>query len=278
MSPTWNSSEPPPDPVRLGWRDWLRVILRAVPIVAILGLGLALMGLIRLLERPLFGVDRPWTPHITPVVCRMVLRIMGLTVRTEGTRLQGRGAIVANHATWLDIFVLNSRKTVYFVSKAEVAGWPGIGLLARATGTVFITRDPRAAKAQAAQLRERLLHGHRLLFFPEGTSTDGLRVLPFKTTLFAAFFDAEVVHEMRVQALSVVYHAPEGRDARFYGWWGDMDFGPSLVQVLATRHQGSVELVYHLPVRVDDYANRKSLAAHLETQVRDGHARCLDRD
>ena len=182
-----------------------------------------------------------------------------------------RGAVAANHSSWLDIFALNARKNVYFVSKSEVASWPGIGWLARATGTVFIQRDPRQVKAQVSEFEERLNHGHRLLFFPEGTSTDGIRVLPFKPALFAAFFSDALAHQMHMQAVTVLYHAPEGRDARFYGWWGDMGFGEHLIKVLAERKQGKVELIYHPPVRVDAFANRKSLASYLEAEVRGAH-------
>ena len=177
---------------------------------------------------------------------------------------------MANHASWLDIFVLNAAKRVYFVSKAEVARWPGIGWLARATGTLFIARDRRQAAAQVALFRERLQAGHKLLFFPEGTSTDGLQVLPFKPTLFAAFTDPALGPDLAIQPVSVAYHAPAGADPRFYGWWGDMAFGPHLLSTLTARRQGRVEVVYHPPIRVADHADRKALARAAETAVRGG--------
>jgi hypothetical protein len=80
--------------------------------------------------------------------------------------------------------------------------------------------------------------GHRLLFFPEGTSTDGRRVLPFKTTLFGAFFAHARRTPCAIQPVSVIYIAPAGEDARFYGWWGEMDFGPHLLKVLACSGPG----------------------------------------
>jgi 1-acyl-sn-glycerol-3-phosphate acyltransferase len=235
--------------------------------------GLLVLLLVRLVERPLCGVDRPVTPYITQGVCRAAFGILGIPLLVRGPRMKVRGAVVANHSSWLDIFALNARKNVYFVSKSEVASWPGIGWLARATGTVFIRRDPRDVKNQVALFEERLQHGHRLLFFPEGTSTDGIRVLPFKPTLFAPFFADTLVHDMHIQPVTVIYHPPEESDPRFYGWWGDMGFGEHLLKVLAQRKQGKVELVYHAPVRVDDFPNRKSLASHLETQVRSEHSR-----
>ncbi|MFW2544024.1 lysophospholipid acyltransferase family protein [Primorskyibacter sp. 2E107] len=266
---TWDGPPPPPQP-RFGMKNWALVVLRGVPMAFVVFGGLGLLLLVRMIERPLFGMDRPVTPWITLGVCRTVLALLGLRVETQGTFLRQPGAIVANHASWLDIFVLNSRKCVYFVSKAEVAGWPGIGWLARATGTVFIKRDRREARKQTEVFEERLMHGHKLLFFPEGTSTDGRRVLPFKTTLFAAFFSDKLRHEMHIQAVSVRYRAPEGAPEAFYGWWGEMDFGGSLLTMLGTPRHGMVRLIYHTPVRVDDFPNRKSLAAQVESQLRQG--------
>jgi 1-acyl-sn-glycerol-3-phosphate acyltransferase len=182
--------------------------------------------------------------------------------------MTGHGALVANHASWLDIFALNSRGPVYFVSKSEVARWPGIGLLARGTGTVFIDRDRRQARAQTNLFRERLAAGHRLLFFPEGTSTDGHRVLPFKTTLFAAFFDHSA--DLSIQPVSVAYHAPPGASPRHYGWWGEMPFTAHLLATLAAERQGGIGIVFHDPVRIADFPDRKALARHLEDRVRAG--------
>ncbi|MCK0148460.1 1-acyl-sn-glycerol-3-phosphate acyltransferase [Marivita sp. S6314] len=271
-TPTWDSHDPIETPP-ITPMGWVRVALRGTGLGTLVFGGLAVLLLIRLVERPIFGVDRPLTPYITQAVCRAAFVILGLPMLVRGPRMKVRGAVVANHSSWLDIFALNARKNVYFVSKSEVASWPGIGWLARATGTVFIRRDRRDAKAQLAVFEERLQHGHRLLFFPEGTSTDGARVLAFKPTLFAAFFSDNLMHDMHIQPVTVIYHPPEGEDPRFYGWWGDMGFGAHLIKVLAQSRQGKVELVYHPPVRVDAFPNRKSLASHLEAQVRGGHSR-----
>jgi 1-acyl-sn-glycerol-3-phosphate acyltransferase len=245
-------------------------VARAIPLVILVFGGLGLLLLIRLIERPLFGVRRPITPFITQVVCRTAFVLLGIKYSSQGTPLQGPGAVVANHASWLDIFALNARKRIYFVAKSEVAGWPGIGWLARATGTVFIKRDRSQVTAQIDVFKTRLAAGHRLLFFPEGTSTDGLQVLPFKPTLFGAFFDSEIKQTLQMQAVTVNYIAPKGTDARFYGWWGDMDFAPHLLSTLAAKRQGGVHVVYHSPVAVADYENRKALAKAMEDTVRAG--------
>ena len=251
-------------------RDWVRIVRRGLPIGILIFGGLIVLLLIRLIEVPLYGKRRCITPYITQFVCRNVLRIMGLRYDVRGKIMQGPGAVVANHISWLDIFSLNAAKRIYFVSKAEVAAWPGIGWLARATGTVFIKRDRRDALAQVGVFQTRLESGHKLLFFPEGTSTDGQQVVTFKPTLLAAFFAGGLRETMRIQAVTVVYHAAPDQDPRFYGWWGSMDFGPHLLTVLAAKHQGRVQVRYHAPVNVKDYSDRKALAADLEVKVRDG--------
>lgn len=268
VADTWHSAHIPPE--KIGWAGYLRIILRAIPLIILVFGGLALLLLVRLIERPVFGVRRPVTPYITQFVCRSAFFLLGMRYTSSGTPLRGAGAVVANHASWLDIFALNARKRIYFVAKSEVALWPGIGWLARATGTVFIKRDRSEVTSQIKVFQDRLAAGHRLLFFPEGTSTDGLQVLPFKPTLFAAFFDPEIKADLRMQAVTVNYIAPAGADLRLYGWWGDMDFAPHLLSTLAARRQGGVHVVYHPPVNVADFADRKALAKQMEDTVRAG--------
>lgn len=250
---------------------WLRVIWRGGILGSICLFGLAVLLFLRLIERPLFGLYRPWTPFITQAVCKSAFVILRLPIRVTGQPMTAKGVVVANHSSWLDIFSLNAFQRVYFVSKAEVAAWPFIGWLARGTGTVFIARKGTEAKAQQALFEDRLRAGHQLLFFPEGTSTDALRVLPFKSTLFQALYTHGLDHVLQVQPVTVVYHAPEGQDARFYGWWGDMDLAPHLIATLSAARQGRVEVIYHPPVPVDALASRKELAAYCEKVVRGAH-------
>lgn len=260
----------------LGWLGWLLVALRG----GLLGLvtygGLALLLLLRLIERPLCGQARPVTPFITQGVCRAAFVILRLPLTITGTPMRQKGAVVANHSSWLDIFTLNAAQRIYFVSKAEVADWPAIGWLARATGTVFIARKGTEAKRQQEVFEDRLRAGHKLCFFPEGTSTDAIRVLPFKSSLFQAFYTHGLDRVMFIQPVTVVYHAPPGQDARYYGWWGDMAFGPHLLMTLAARRQGRVEVIFHPEVPVDAFPSRKELALHCERVIRTSHPLAAD--
>jgi lyso-ornithine lipid O-acyltransferase len=255
----------------MGLGGWLRALGRGLVLGMITYGGLGLLLVLRLIEGPVFGQARPMTPFITQAVCKAAFAVLRLPLTVRGTPMAQKGAVVANHSSWLDIFALNAAQRVYFVSKSEVAGWPGIGWLARATGTVFIARKGTEAKLHQEMFEARLRAGHKLLFFPEGTSTDAVRILPFKSTLFQAFYSHGLDHIMHIQPVTVVYHAPEGEDPRFYGWWGDMAFGPHLLMTLAARRQGRVEVIFHPEVPVDAFAGRKELAAHCERVIRTSH-------
>lgn len=269
---TWHGEAAPPALVRPGPLGWLLVATRGLGIVTVLLIGVILILPMRGIERLFAGPRRPVSgPHVQ-MVCRLCLWIIGLRWRCEGRPMRGPGAVVANHSSWLDIFVLNAAMPVFFVSKAEVAAWPGINILTRVTDTHFVARDPRLARQQAEEFAGRTRAGHRLLFFPEGTSSDGRRILPFKATLFQGFLDPALPETLVIQPMSAHYHAPTGRDPRFYGWWGSMALGPHLLAVLAQPRQGSVTVRLMPPIPVAG-ETRKTLAAAAETAIGDGFAK-----
>ena len=156
--------EAPPPRLRIGPLGWLRVGWRGGLIGSVTYGGLLVLLLVRLVEWPLCGQARPVTPWITQAVCRFALWVLGLPLVVHGRPMTAPGAIVANHSGWLDIFVLNAAMPVFFVSKAEVAGWPGINILTRVTDTHFVTRDPKLAREQAEEFAARtrkLIEGGR---------------------------------------------------------------------------------------------------------------------
>ena len=231
--------------------------------------------ILRCIEYPFSPTSRTITPYVTQMVCRCTLFIIGVRCRVQGHPMLCKGAVVANHSSWLDIFALNAFQHVYFVSKAEVSAWPFIGQLAKATGTLFIERDPRKAVEQRNIFLKRLRAGHRLLFFPEGTSTDGLRVLDFKSSLFDAFFERDLKDHTYLQAVSVFHQAPKGEDVRFYGWWGNMSFAGHLFYTLASLRHGVTHITFSEPLTVNDFSDRKSLALALQGLVTEGHKEAM---
>lgn len=269
MSITWYSDDPEPQPRRLGPLDWLVVAGRGLPVVGLILVGLAVLLPVRLVERATLGAHRrPVSTYVPHVVFRLALAVIGLGYRRHGRPMAGAGALVSNHVSWLDIFSIYAAAPVVFVSKAEVAAWPGIGPITRAGGTLYIRRDRTEAAAQSAAIAERLAAGQKLVVFPEGTSTDGLRILPFRTALFQAFLDPAVPRPFSVQPVTIRYVAPPNADPRVYAWWGDMDFATGLAQTLSRRPQGRVEVTLHPPIAVTPEMDRKRLAQLCEQAVR----------
>lgn len=265
---TWNEAVPPvldraPLPRRVAGR--LRIALVGLATLVLFPLYVVAQAVARLTKLPLHHpVQVAWA--------RICLFAVGLRLRVEGRRMPHGGALVANHASWIDIFTLLGPGRVIFVSKAEVRAWPVIGFVAAVCGTMFIERRPQAAKAQLEEMRARIAGGQLLCFFPEGTSSDGLRVLPFKSTLFAALCAPELRETVWVQPVTVVYEAPRGVPPSLYGWWGEMPFGRHVWDVVTHSFGGRVTVRFHPPHRVSDYADRKLLARDCGETVARGMA------
>ncbi|MGB0660770.1 MAG: lysophospholipid acyltransferase family protein [Mangrovicoccus sp.] len=273
MSVTWQSEDLPqyPKAPRFG-----RALAfgRGVAIAALFVLGMIVLLALRAVEWPLMRAKRPVSKYIPFLVCRAVLRILGISLQSEGMPCKSASLWVANHVSWLDIFMLNAMAPVIFVAKAEVANWPGIGWVARATGTIFISRDPKDSKVNARLIARRFDPNLPIVLFPEGTSTDGRRVLKFRSSMFSPVF-ADETHTRRVQPISLVYQAPKGADPRVYGWWGDMEFGEHAAKVLQFHPQGRVELQCHPILPVQEHKDRKDLAAASELVIRTALKRAL---
>lgn len=205
-----------------------------------------------------------------------VCRILGVRVRIEGEVAQGVPVLlVSNHTSWLDIPVLSAVAPVSFVAKKEVGSWPFVSALARLQRTVFVDRTRRQDAGNAAnEIMDRLGNGDTIVLFAEGTSSDGNRVLPFKTSLFGAVRTGAEPAESQavVQTAAVVYthlHGiPLGRaDRPRIGWYGDMEMPPHAWNVLKS---GPIEVTVKLgpPVALSDFSGRKELALASERNIR----------
>jgi 1-acyl-sn-glycerol-3-phosphate acyltransferase len=212
--------------------------------------------------------------------------LFGIRVRVVGTPVQDQGVLmVANHTSWLDIPILSKAARISFVAKAEVATWPFFSTLAKLQETVYVERTKRSQTGQARdQIRERLLAGDALMLFPEGTSSDGNHVLPFKSALMSAVeATIEDAHGRKkhvlVQPVSTAYvglHGmPMGRENRpLFAWYGDMDLVPHLWEYLNT---GPIDVIveFHKPISIDMVGDRKQLAKLAEATIRRAQARAL---
>ncbi len=269
---TWTGGEPPDLP-RPGPVQKLRMVGRALALVTVTYL---LMIPVLLLKLTRLIVPNDGYLQVVRLWGKVCLWLCGVRLNRVGTPLQDGGAMVANHAGWLDIFSLLSADRIAFVSKDDVARWPVVGILSRQIGTIYISRKRSAAARSAEQLEERLLQGGKLCFFPEGTSTDGQRVLRFRSSLFSPFLSPRLQGRIEIQPVTVAYHPANGLPATFYGWWGDMALGGHLQAIFALSGGGRVDVVFHTPVSPQDFADRKALAAYCENTVRNGLRKRLE--
>lgn len=208
---------------------------------------------------------------------RFACRVVGVRVHTLGKPAEGRPLLIAaSHVSWLDILVLSSILPVSFVAKSEVAGWPVFGLLARLQRTVFVERERRTKTGeQARAIAERLAGGDAMVLFPEGTTSDGNQVLPFRSALVGAArtaLDAGGHAHVLVQPVAIAYtrlHGlPLGRLWRpKVAWIGDEDLPPHLMALL---REGAldVSVCFGDPIAYDREGDRKRVTAEAERTVR----------
>ncbi|MBY3751691.1 1-acyl-sn-glycerol-3-phosphate acyltransferase [Azospirillum formosense] len=212
---------------------------------------------------------------------RVCAGILGIGVVVRGERAtDGPVLFVSNHSSYLDITVLGSVIPGSFVAKSEVAGWPFFGALAKLQQTVFVERRARAGvEKQRDDLGARLDAGDSLILFPEGTSSDGNRTLPFKTALFAVAARRIGDRPLTVQPVSIAPTRLDGIPMGIafrpcYAWYGDMDLAPHLWTVF-TLGRMTVEVEFHPPVTIDGFSSRKALADHCQRAVARGVERAV---
>jgi len=233
------------------------------------------LGVTVLLVPPyLFG--QAFRPALARAVARLwgraSCRIAGLVVRRYGRPAEDRPTLyVANHVSYLDIPIIAAAVDAIFVAKREVASWPLFGFIARIGRTIFIEREPTHADAECALLCRVLARGESLLLFPEGTSSEGSDVLPFKSSLFEAALRARA-EPVPVQPVSLSYRGfrsgPvfEGEERLLYAWCGEMTLLPHLWKML-TLPGAEVVLHFHPPVAPPSLESRKALAEYARRQI-----------
>ncbi|MBS0548970.1 MAG: 1-acyl-sn-glycerol-3-phosphate acyltransferase [Proteobacteria bacterium] len=206
---------------------------------------------------------------------RTVCFILGIKVRVHGTRSDVTPTLfVSNHVSYLDIEVMGGLVPGSFVAKAEVATWPFFSTLAKAQRTIFIERSSGKTSASRDEMMKRLNTGDNLMLFPEGTSSDGTRVLPFRSALFGVAQLRRDDKPIVVQPVAIAYTRldgiPLGRYWRpMFAWFGDLDLVPHLWQMVCLGETEAV-VTFFPPIDIDQFGDRKKLADHCFRQVSSG--------
>lgn len=198
--------------------------------------------------------------------CRTVCAIIGINIEAQGA-LPPRAPrfVVANHVSWTDIVALASVYPLVFLAKSEVARWPVLGLLARLQGTVFVERGSRQDVARVNDaLADVLRAGGDLVVFPEGTSSDGADVLPFRSAHFAPL-EAMAARGEAPTLAPVAISYSNGAHRIDVGWYGDMTFLPHLWSLMK-RGRTLCHIVFGEEVATAG-KNRKTLAAETHARV-----------
>lgn len=257
-------------------------MIRALPVILIL-VVVALL----LLPFQLAGIllNNRLQRIVPKLFHRAACAVIGIRITQIGARTQDSPVLIlSNHASWLDIIVLSAIAPVVFVAKSEVANWPLFGWLAKLQRTIFVERERRHKTGDAARaMGERLMGGDAVVLFPEGTSSDGIRILPFRSALIGAVHhtigDSTHHDRVTVQPVSIAYvrygGVPVGRALRDkVAWYGEAELVPHLLGVLSA---GAVDVTVSWgdAVGYGMTADRKQIARDTEAAVRRMTARAL---
>ncbi len=223
-----------------------------------------------------FGLPpRRWVPMLFH---RAVARIIDLRITIEGEPSKQRPILIlANHVSWLDITALGTIMPLSFIAKSEIENWPLFGLMAKLQRSIFVDRNRRTRTMENSEaIAERLEEGDPIILFAEATTSDGNRILPFRSSLVgaarAAILSDSPTTQVHIQPVSVAYNRsdglPTGRMGRArIGWYGDMEIAGHILSVL---RGGALDVTIRFgEVMTDDgVANRKVLTRNAEQTVR----------
>jgi 1-acyl-sn-glycerol-3-phosphate acyltransferase len=224
-------------------------------------------------------MDRQSAGRIPMLWHQAVSRALGVRTQFAGEAIAPGTLVVANHMSWLDIPVLGSRIRGSFVAKAEVGSMGVVGHLADLQDTIYVERERRhRAGDQAGEIGRRLSSGDTIILFPEGTSNDGVQLLPFKTSLFSVVEDS-ALRAAPIQPVTLAYTHLNGLPITRHrlldiAWIGDMELGPHAFDLMKL---GRIEaqILCHSPVRREEFPDRKALARHCHAVISAGYRKLM---
>lgn len=214
--------------------------------------------------------------HLPVWYHRGICKIFGIDVKVHGKLINQPSLLISNHISWLDIPVLSTLGPMSFVAKKEIGTWPIISQLASLQKTVFVERGNRAKASETVrEMMLRLEQGNSILLFPEGTTTDGNRVLPFKTTLFSSAKETNAI----IQPISLAYTHLHGialdrYQRKLIGYYGDISLKNNAWYCLSAGPI-TAQIIVGDPIDPANFETYKDLARYTETKVREGLIKLL---
>ena len=235
---------------------------------------LPIQAFLRIFKKPLSTI-------IPMIYHRLVLKLLSIKIIVKGNIGEDGSLIVSNHASWIDIFIISSVIKTSFVSKSEVSKWPLVSWLAKLQGTIFINRNnPKELIKTASEIHDRISKKQNVVLFPEGTSSDGNRVLPFKSSIFM-LSELTDRRKLSIQPISIAYTKYNGLtmgriERTLIAWYGDMDLLTHLYKLIRSG-SFEVEITFHNRIDISEKKSRKDIAHDCEVLVRDGFLKSLNR-
>ena len=208
-----------------------------------------------------------WLPVIFH---KLLLWLLSINIEYEGNyqRAKGCNFFDSNHLPYLDIPILGSVFPLRFVAKSEVQFWPIFGFLSKLARTIFIKRKRSDSVIQKNKIFDLLSSGDKVCMFPEGTTSDGNRVLDFKSSSFSALENQKFLIQPIIISYSDLNGIPINRWLRpVIAWYGDMDLKPHLLKLVSLRSI-KIKLIYINPVCSSHFASRKDLSNYLEKKIK----------
>lgn len=214
--------------------------------------------------------------HVLMLFFRGALFVMGISVRRKGNEPAERPCLfISNHASYIDVFVMGALLPLRYTPKKDAESWPLISNLINLTNPLYIDRANRTAIRQQQQdLQDALADGDNILLFPEGTTSDGNEVLPFKSALFSVAEMTPGGSPVTVQPFTIAYTGLNGEPLKdserlLFAWYGETALIPHLLRLLTIK-RSCISVMFHPPTSIAAFRSRKALCEHCEDVVREG--------
>ena len=212
----------------------------------------------------------PLVDNWFPVIFhKLLIWLLSVKIKSEGNKQKSKecNLFVCNHISYLDIPILGSSMPLRFIAKSEVKDWPIVGFLSKLARTIFIKRVRSDSVYQKNKIFDLLSAGEKLLIFPEATTSDGNRVLPFKSSAFSAVENENFI----IQPLVIIYSHLNGVPINRWlmpviAWYGDMELNPHLTIIKDIKFI-TVKIIYLDCINTNDFSNRKNLSKYLEKKM-----------